>query len=398
MQVEAKMKKSFIILMSFAVGVMAANIYYTQPILSLIAHSLGLRPDAAGLVMTLTQVGYGLGVLFIVPLGDLVENKKLILLMILLSVAAEIALGSSQSLIPYMLASVMVGVGASAVQIIVPYTTHLFDKSERGHIIGSLMSGLMLGIMLSRPLSSLMTDMVSMHAIFFFSAIMMLLLAWRLYYALPERRPEATTLKYSQLIWSMKHLIINTPTLRRRAIYQACMFGAFCLFWTVVPFMLVDTFHFSQKGVAVFALAGLAGAAAAPYAGKLADKGWSRKTTVFAFIIAILSFILSHFIRTEGVVSVILLIIAANLLDAGVSAHLVLGQRAIFMIDPKNQSRLNGLYLAIIYIGGSLGSALGAWSFQHGGWEVAMLMGIVFPLVALVLFLTEKIFGYTEEH
>ncbi len=396
MQIETKMKKSFIILMSFAVGVMAANIYYTQPILSLIAASLGMRPDAAGLVMTLTQVGYGLGVLFIVPLGDLIENKKLLLTMVLLTVVAELALGSSQSLIPYMMASVMVGIGASAVQIIVPYTTHLFDKSERGHIIGSLMSGLMLGIMLSRPLASLMTDMISMHAIFYFSAIVMFFLACRLYKVLPERKPEATTLKYTQLIWSMKTLLFNTATLRRRAVYQACMFGAFCLFWTVVPFELVDTFHFSQKGVALFALAGLAGAAVAPYAGKFADKGWSKQATIGAFVIGILSFLLSHFIRTDGFVSVLLLIIAANLLDAGVSAHLVLGQRAVFMIDPKNQSRLNGLYLAIIYIGGSIGSALGAWAFQHGGWEKAMLIGLVFPLVALVLFLSERVFGYQE--
>lgn len=382
--------------MSFAVGVMAANIYYTQPILALIAHSLGMRPDAAGLVMTLTQIGYGLGVLFIVPLGDLVENKKLILIMVALTIIAEVALGSSQSLIPYMMASVLVGIGASAVQIIVPYTTHLFDRSERGHIIGSLMSGLMLGIMLSRPLSSLLTDMISMHAIFYFSAGLMTLLLLKLYKALPERSPEATTLKYNQLIWSMKDLVVKTPTLQRRAIYQAFMFGAFCLFWTVVPFMLVNTFHFTQIGVAAFALAGLAGAAAAPYAGKLADKGWSRKATATAFIIGILSFILSHFIRTEGVVSVILLIIAANLLDAGVSAHLVLGQRAIFMIDPKNQSRLNGLYLAIVYIGGSIGSALGAWAYQHGGWEMAMLAGLFFPLAALLLFLSEKTFGYLE--
>jgi predicted MFS family arabinose efflux permease len=396
MQNEVKIKKSFITLMAFAVGVMAANIYYTQPILSLIAHSLGMRPDAAGLVMTLTQIGYGLGVLFIVPLGDLVENKKLILTMIIITIFAEVALGSSQSLIPYMMASVLVGVGASAVQIIVPYTTHLFDRAERGHIIGSLMSGLMLGIMLSRPLSSLLTDMISMHAIFYFSAGLMTLLLLKLYKALPERSPEATTLKYNQLIWSMKDLVVKTPTLQRRAIYQAFMFGAFCLFWTVVPFMLVNTFHFTQVGVAAFALAGLAGAAAAPYAGKLADKGWSRRTTASAFIIGISSFILSHFIKTEGYVSVILLIIAANLLDAGVSAHLVLGQRAIFMIDPKNQSRLNGLYLAIVYIGGSVGSALGAWSYQHGGWEMAMLAGLFFPLAALLLFLSEKAFGYLE--
>lgn len=393
------MKKSFIIFMSFAVGVMAANIYYAQPILSLLANSLGIRPDAAGLVMTLTQVGYGLGVFFVVPLGDLIENKKLILTMIGITIVAEILLGASQSLIPYFMATVLVGLGASAVQVIVPYTTHLYDKSHRGHVIGSLMSGLMVGIMLSRPLASLLTDFISLHAVFYFSAILMSIVFWRLYVILPERKPEPSNLKYRELIWSMKEMLVKTPTLQRRALYQACMFGAFCFFWTTAPMMLVNSaFQFTQKGVALFALAGLAGAIAAPYAGKLADRGWSKQATFIAFLIGILSFAANHFIVPGETLSLIVLIISANLLDAGVSAHLVLGQRAIFMIDPKNQSRLNGLYLVIVNMGGAFGSALGGWAYLHGGWGFSSLLGIVFPLVAMLLFLTEKLVGFKEQN
>jgi predicted MFS family arabinose efflux permease len=393
------MKKSFIIFMSFAVGVMAANIYYAQPILSLLANSLGMRPDAAGLVMTLTQVGYGIGVFFVVPLGDLIENKKLILTMIGITIVAEVLLGASQSFISYFMATILVGIGASAVQVIVPYTTHLYDKSQKGHVIGSLMSGLMLGIMFSRPLASLLTDLVSLHAVFYFSAILMSIVFWRLFSILPERRPEPTNLKYSQLIWSMKEMLFNTPTLQRRALYQACMFGAFCFFWTTVPMMLVNSaFQFTQKGVAIFALAGLAGAIAAPYAGKLADRGWSKQATFIAFLIGIISFSLNHFVVAGSTLWLIVLIISANLLDAGVSAHLVLGQRAIFMIDPKNQSRLNGLYLVIVNVGGAFGSALGGWAYLHGGWGFSSLLGLVFPLVAMMLFLSEKLVGHKEQY
>lgn len=391
------MKKSFIFLMSFAVGTMAANIYYSQPILSLLAASLGLRPDAAGLVMTFTQIGYGLGVLFIIPLGDLFENKKLILFMIGLTIVAQLVLGFSQTVTPYLAASIFVGLGASAVQIIVPYTTHLYDRTLRGQVLGSLMSGLMLGIMLSRPLASLLTDLVSLHAVFFVSAGIMSVLLWKLSLSLPERQPGNTHLKYRQLIWSMKDLLMTTPTLRRRALYQSLMFGAFCVFWTTAPLMLIHSaFQFTQKGVAIFALAGLAGAIAAPYAGKLADKGFSRQATLVAFAVSIVSFLLNHFIQAGSWVSLVLLVLSANLLDAGVSAHLVLGQRAIFMIDPQNQSRLNGLYIGIIYIGGGVGSALGAWAYTHGGWGAATLMGLLFPSAALLLALTEKVFSYTE--
>lgn len=392
-----QLNKGFTLLMTFAIGIMAANIYYAQPILALLAESLHLRPDAAGLIMTLTQIGYGLGVLFIIPLGDLFENKKLILTMISVTIIAEFTLGFSRSVTPYFVASVLAGLGASTVQIIVPYVSSLFDKSKRGTVLGSIMSGLMLGIMLARPLASLLTDYVSLHAVFFVSAAMMVVLLWRLAITIPERLPENSGLNYVQLIWSMKNLVIQTPTLRRRAFYQAMMFGAFCVFWTTVPLLLTNSaFHFSQKGVALFALAGLAGAIVAPIAGKYADRGQGRFMTVIAFSVGLFSFALSHFITPGTNLSLAILIIAANLLDAGVSMHLVLGQRAIFMIDPKNQSRMNGLYIGILYVGGAIGSALGAYAYLHGGWAAATTIGAIMPAIALVMFFTEKAFGYIE--
>jgi len=389
--------KSFILLLAFAVGLMAANVYYPQPILALLAASLGLKTEAAGLIMTLTQIGYGLGVVFIVPLGDLFENKKLILSTIAVTIVAELVLGLSRATLPYFAASLFVGLGASTVQILVPYASHLYDKAMRGRVLGSLMSGLMLGIMLSRPLASLLTDFVSLHAVFFVAAGLMAILWWRLFARLPERAPESTGLSYVGLIASMGRLLVRTPILQRRAIYQSLMFGAFCLFWTTAPLMLIrSAFQMSQKGVALFALAGVAGAVAAPYAGRLADRGWGRKATLIAFAVGILSFVCSHFVVEGSMNSLITLVLAANLLDAGVSSHLVLGQRAIFLIDPSNQSRLNGLYVGIIYIGGAAGSALGAWAYAHGGWGFATWIGLLFPAIALVLTLTEKFFGYAE--
>jgi predicted MFS family arabinose efflux permease len=393
---ETKQSKNFTLLMSFAVGVMAANIYYTQPILSLIAESLHLRADASGLVMTLTQIGYGLGVLFVIPLGDLFENKKLILIMIGITIIAELTLGFSKAVVPYFAASVLAGLGASSVQIMVPYSSQLFDKAERGKILGSIMSGLMLGIMLSRPLASFMTDLFSFHAVFFVSSGIMTVLLFCLVSFIPKRTPEATGLSYVRLIWSMKELLVRTPILQRRSFYQAMMFGAFCVFWTTVPLLLIDQFHFTQKNIALFALAGVAGAIIAPVAGRLADKGFARKMTLSSFILGILSFVLSHFIEPGSTMALVILIVSANLLDAGVSAHLVLGQRAIFLIDPRNQSRMNGLYIGILYVGGAMGSALGAWAYLHGGWKVATLAGAVMPVLALLLFLTEKFSGYVE--
>jgi len=381
--------------MTIAVGVIAANLYYAQPLVALISQSLGLDPAAAGLIVTLTQVGYGLGVLLIVPLGDLVENRRLILTMMGVSICALIGLNFATQLVPYFCAALGLGLGVSAVQIIVPYAAHLVPEAQRGRTVGGMMSGLMLGIMLSRPTSSFLTDLFSWHAIFLLSAVLMLLLGIALYRYLPERKPAALNIRYSQLLISMAHLFARTPVLRRRAIYQAFMFGAFCLFWTTTPLLLTGPeFHLSQTAVSLFALAGVAGAISAPLAGRAADKGWIRQGTTVAMVGAGASFLMTLFVPMGSVYSLILLTMSAILLDAGITANLVLGQRAIFSLRAKYRGRLNGLYVAIIFVGGAIGSSAGVWAYSHGGWPMTAWVGFAMPALAFVYFGTEWLTGF----
>ncbi|MBC7427602.1 MAG: MFS transporter [Bacteriovorax sp.] len=377
-------------LLAVAVGVIAANLYYAQPLIALIAKSLNLSPEIAGLVTTLTQMGYGLGVLLIAPLGDLLENRKLILTMLSLSIVALLGLGFATQLVPYFIAAFLVGLCVSTVQIILPYSAHLAHESVKGRVVGNLMSGLMMGIMLSRPIASFLTDLFSWHAVFLFSASLMFFLTIVLYRFLPERKPAATNLKYSALIASMLHLFIDTPLLRRRAFYQAFLFGTFCLFWTAVPLYLSGPhYNFSQTEIAFFALAGIAGAVVAPLAGKYADKGMIRQATALAMVSTSLSFLITHLFAPGSTLSVACLVIAAILLDAGVTANLVLGQRAIFSLRADHRSRLNGLYVAVLFVGGAFGSMSGAWAFAHGGWLLTSYIGFAMPVCALVYFATE---------
>lgn len=383
--------KALILLLGLAVGVIAANLYYAQPLIALISQSLGLDPAAAGLIVTLTQVGYGLGVLFIVPLGDLVENRKLILTLMVIAVFALLGLALSTQIIPYFFAALATGIGACSVQIIVPYAAHLTPEATRGRVVGSLMSGLMLGIMLSRPIASLLTDLFSWHAVFYLSASFMILLGLALYKFLPPRQPANLNLKYSDLIGSMAQLFLRTPILRRRAVYQAFMFGAFCLFWTATPLLLSGPeFHLSQTAIALFALAGVAGAIVAPLAGRFADRGWSRMGTFASMLSGCIAFLMTHLVPLGSVTSLALLVLSAILLDAGVTANLVLGQRAIFSLRAKYRSRLNGLYIATIFVGGAFGSSVGAWAYAHGGWNLTSWVGLALPLGALLYFATER--------
>jgi predicted MFS family arabinose efflux permease len=380
-----------IFLLATAVGVIAANLYYAQPLVAMISKTLGLAPEAAGLVVTLTQMGYGAGVLFIVPLGDIMETKKLALTMLGVALVGLLGLAYSTSIIPYFIAAFFTGLGASTVQIIVPYAAHLSPELKRGQVVGTLMSGLMIGIMLSRPVAGLVTDLLSWHAVFVVSAVLMILIASLLYFFLPPRQPDNLKLNYTGLLSSMFKLYVSTPILRRRANYQALLFGAFCLFWTASPLLLGGpTFNLSHTSIALFALAGVAGAVAAPIAGKASDKGLTKLATLIAMISCSVSFLLPHLIPMGSMTSLALLVLSAILLDAGVTANLVLGQRTIFSLPPEYRSRLNGLYIASTFVGGASGSALGAWAFARNGWTLTSWIGVAMPLVALVYYLTEK--------
>lgn len=376
-------------LFAIATGLIVANLYYAQTLVGPISRATGLDPGAAGLIVTLTQLGYCLGLLFIVPLGDLVENRKLIVSGLVVTVVALLAASMTSNAHLFLFASLCIGVASVAAQIVVPFAAHLARPETRGKTVGKVMSGLMMGIMLARPVASLVTDMLGWHAIFVLSAIAMAALALLLRARLPVRQPDAG-MHYLTLLASMWHLLKTTPVLRRRAAYQACMFGAFSVFWTCVSLELTGPhFNLSQTSVAIFALVGVAGAIASPIAGHRADQGKSRSTTIIAMVLGALAFALPLLIHSSPLVNLGVLVISSIILDMGVSANLVTGQRAIFALPADIRSRLNGLYIALFFLGGAAGSSLGAWMFAAHGWTGVLWTGLLFPLIALALFATE---------
>jgi predicted MFS family arabinose efflux permease len=287
----------------------------------------------------------------------------------------------------------MVGLGSVTVQILVPYAAHLSSAATRGRVVGNVMSGLMMGIMLARPVASLITNFSTWRMVFFWSFAVMLALAFVLRFALPLR-PATAKMRYGQLLASMVKLVRTTPALRRRALYHACMFGAFSLFWTTIPLVLMGPeFGLTQKGVALFALAGVAGAIAAPIAGGIADRGWVRPATAAAMVMAIAAFAMTHIAALGSSLSLALFVLAGIVLDFAVSANLVLGQRVIFALAPEFRARLNGLYMTTFFCGGAIGSALGGWMLARYGWDGASLAGIAFGALALGYFATERAGG-----
>ena len=377
------------LLLAIACGAIVANLYYAQPLIGLISATIHLSPAAGGLVVTLSQIGYCLGLLFIVPLGDLIENRRLVVIALIVSVIALIGAALSQNAWQFLLAALAIGLSSVAAQVLVPYATYLAAPEKRGQVVGNVMSGLLLGILLARPMASLIANFWGWHAVFAMSAVVICVLAVVLARHLPPRHPT-TGMAYGRLLHSMWGLLTTTPILRRRAAYHALLFAVFSMFWTVVPMVLTGPMYkLSQFGIALFALAGVMGAIAAPIAGRLADRGLTRPATGVAIVLVLISYPVAH-IGTAGThFSLGMLVVSALLLDMGISANLVLGQRAIFSLGGEVRSRLNGLYMAIFFAGGAVGSAVGGWAYARGGWDLVSWCGLAMPLVALLYYFTE---------
>ncbi|MFC6653000.1 MFS transporter [Paenibacillus rhizoplanae] len=376
-------------LLAVSCGLIVANLYFTQTLVGPIGQAIHLSAGATGLIVTLTQIGYVAGLLFIVPLSDIIENRRLTVMSLVLVVAA-LALSVLAPNAPlFLAASLLIGLGSVAAQVLVPYASYLATEEDRGRVVGNVMSGLLLGIMFARPVASFMAGLWGWQSIFIVSAVVTALLTLLLSRILPARKP-APGLSYGQLLRSLGKLLMQTPVLRRRALYQASLFGAFSLFWTTVPLHLSSEYHLSQQGIALFALAGVGGAVAAPIAGRLADKGWTRLLTGLGISLAVLSFILAYLLRDTSNFTLGLLVLTAILLDMSVSGNLVLGQRAIYSLGNETRGRLNGLFMAIFFIGGAVGSSLGGWAYAYGGWSLTTLIGLALPVLALIYFLTGK--------
>lgn len=376
------MTRGMVLLFAFCCGVIVANIYYSQPIIELIAPDIGISTTAASLIVSLTQVGYALGMLFLVPLGDLLENRRLMIVTALVSVGSLLAAAFTTQPHAFLLVSLLIGLSSVSVQILIPLAAHLTAEDSRGRVVGGIMGGLLLGILLARPISSLIADHFGWRAVFLVAAAVMTVIVVILATTMPARQPEHRA-TYGQLLLSLSTLFKREPVLRQRALMQGCMFAAFSLFWTAAPLELARNHGLSQTQIALFALVGAIGAVAAPIAGRLADAGYTRVTTRLALLLAMLCF-LPAFLPPSN--TVIALAVTGVVLDFCVQMNMVLGQRAIYALDAASRGRLNALYMTAIFIGGALGSSLASALFDHGGWLWIVIVGSVLPLLALGIF------------
>jgi predicted MFS family arabinose efflux permease len=384
--VEYSMTRSMVLLLAVATGMTVASLYYAQPLLEAIRATLGLDVTGAGLIFTASQLGYAIGLALLVPLGDLFERRKLVVIMTLGIAAGLAGIGFSSNGSILLLLSVVVGALSAVAQILVAFSADLAGAAERGRVVGTVMSGLLLGVLLARTVAGILAQLWGWRMVFWLAAGSMMVIALAMYRGLPFRTPNVDY-GYLSLLKSMPMIFIEERILRLRSLYGAIAFGIFSALWTPLAFLLSKSpFNYEPGIIGLFGLAGVAGAAAASVAGRLADRGSGGRTTFAAIVLLIVSWLPIWWGRH----SVLLLIAGLVLADLGVQSLHITNQSEIYRLRPEARSRLTSAYMTFFFIGGVVGSSLSVLVYAKAGWTGVCAIGAALGLLAAVIWAVER--------
>jgi predicted MFS family arabinose efflux permease len=365
--------------MSVACAVSVANIYYCQPLLSNIGHSLGVPNSEVGYLPMWTQAGTAIGMMAFVPLGDMFPRRRLIVTMCLATTVAAILLALAPTLAVVSAASFLIGLATIVPHLVLPFAAKLARDEERGRVVGSILGGLLTGILLARVVSGYVGEAFGWRAMYWTAAVAVAVLAVAMRYALPYDRPDSK-LGYGELLRSIGSLIATQPVLREAAITGGMLFGAFSSFWSTLVFFLGrPPYHYGARTAGLFGVVGVAGALIAPAAGRLSD----RRGPAFTLLLAILTALGCWLIFGFAGYYLAGLIAGVILLDLGVQAGHVANQTRIYALIPEARSRLNTVYMGSYFVGGAVGSALGALGWARWGWWGVCAAGALQCLIAL---------------
>jgi predicted MFS family arabinose efflux permease len=377
----ASLSPPLIILMAVATGLAVASNYYPQPLLETIARAFSLSVNQAGFIVTTAQLGYALGLMFLVPLGDIFERRSLIVVMSLFSACGLLITALSQTLPMMLLGTALTGLFSVVAQILVPLAATLAEPARRGKVVGLIMSGLLLGILLARTVAGVLATLGGWRTVYWLAAVLMVIMSLVLWRYLP-RHPQPSTLRYRQLLGSIFTLFLRTPVLRIRALIGMLLFANFSVLWTSMAFLLAGPhYHYSEATIGLFGLAGAAGALGATRAGALADKGKSTLTTTLGLLLLLLSWIAI----ACGQQLLISLVIGIIVLDLCVQGVHITNQSVMYQSMPEARNRLTAGYMTCYFIGGALGSLFSAAAFQWAGWLGVCATGALLSIANLLI-------------
>ncbi|MBK5488650.1 MFS transporter [Bacillus sp. TH17] len=378
---QPSMSHALVLLFATACGMSVANIYFAQPLLDQLSNEFGINHSIIGVVITITQIFYGLGLLLLVPLGDLLNPRRLIVGQMLLSTTALVIVGTASSSMVLFAGMALVGLLAVVTQTLVAFAATIASPTERGRVVGIVTSGIVIGILLARTFAGILTDVAGWRSVYLFSAALMLLMVFMFIKMLPNVEREVKSLSYPQLIRSVLALFIQERTLRVRSVLAMLIFADFSILWTslVLP-LSTPPIALSHSAIGAFGLVGVAGALAAARAGKLADQGYGQRTTGIALALLLISWLFISYIEQ----SLIALVIGIVLLDLAVQAIHVTNQTMILPLHTEARSRLTAGYMVFYSIGSAGGSIASTQIYVHFGWGGVSLLGASVSVLALL--------------
>ncbi|KQT76522.1 MFS transporter [Methylobacterium sp. Leaf465] len=353
-------------------GGAVANIYYNQPLLGLLVGEFGER--AALWVPTASLVGYGLGILGLVPLGDSLSRRRLIIGQTLGLAVALLAAALSPNLACLALSSLVIGILASAAQQAVPFAAELAPDATRGSVVGQVMTGLLTGILLARTASGLVGAQYGWRAVFFAAAVVALGMTGIAAATLPKI-PQTRPLRYRALMLSILHLVRSQPVLRRSSLSQGLLFASFNAFWATLALLVeAPPFNLTAAGAGMFGVIGVAGAFVAPLSGRFTDRRGPRPMVVAGALFVVAAFAV---LWAGGAWSLIAVGLGVLLIDIGLNAALIANQTRVYALVPSARGRINTVLFTVMFVFGAFGAFAGSQAFLMAGWSGVCAVGIL---------------------
>ncbi|MBK0351100.1 MFS transporter [Leclercia adecarboxylata] len=383
-------------LFAIASGLSVANVYYAQPLLDALARDFGISHAAVGGVITATQLGCALALLFLVPLGDRVDRRRLMAMQMLALTFALVAVGMAQSTLALLAGMLAVGLlGTAMTQGLIAYAASAAAPHEQGQVVGTAQGGVFIGLLLARVFAGGVSDLAGWRGVYFCAALLMLGIAIPLWRRLPILPPASRTLSYPRLLASMLTLLRQEKVLQVRGMLALLMFAAFNIFWSALVLPLsAPPYNFSHTLIGAFGLAGVVGALAAARAGQWADRGYARRTSGLALLVLLLAWWPLSLMD----VSLWALVMGIVLLDLGGQALHVTNQSLIFRTRPDAHSRLVGLCMMFYAVGSGLGAISTTVTYARFGWQGVCTLGASVSLLALVFWwVTQRQFAETRD-
>ncbi|MEY9976731.1 putative MFS family arabinose efflux permease [Lysinibacillus sp. RC79] len=389
MNLQPSMSRTVTLLFATACGMSVANIYFAQPLLDQLSNEFNIDHSTIGVVITITQIFYGLGLLLLVPLGDLLNQRRLIIGQMLLSTTALFIVSTASFSVVLFTGMALVGLLAVVTQTLVAFAATMASPTERGRVVGIVTSGIVIGILLARTFAGLLTDLAGWRSVYLVSAVLMLVMVCMFLKVLPKVEREVKSLPYHQLIKSVFTLFIQERTLRIRSVLAMLIFADFSILWTALVLPLsAPPLALSHSVIGAFGLVGVAGALAAAQAGKLADRGYGQRTTGIALVLLLISWLFINYLE----LSLLALIVGIVLLDLAVQAVHVTNQTMILPLRTEARSRLTAGYMMFYSIGSAGGSIASTQMYAHFGWEGVCFLGALISALALIFWVTTKRF------